>query len=65
MYSFNVGDFFQLHTDFLTRGRFHAGIILARQQQYLVGVEMSRLLKLIAAKSAEEMQNRIEFLSDW
>jgi hypothetical protein len=65
LYSFNVGDFFQLHTEFLTRGRYHAGIILARQQQYSVGAEMSRLLKLIAANSAEDMQNRIEFLSDW
>ena len=37
LYSFNVGDFYALHTDFLQRGERHAGIILARQQRQTVG----------------------------
>jgi hypothetical protein len=65
LYSYNVGDYFRLHTAFLREGRAHAGIILARQQHYSVGEQMRRLLKLIAALSAEEMQNRVEFLSAW
>jgi hypothetical protein len=50
---------------FLKEGKVRAGIILARQQHYSVGEQMRRLLKLIAALSAEEMQNHIEFVSAW
>ncbi|MEH1936351.1 MAG: hypothetical protein V7L14_22145 [Nostoc sp.] len=35
------------------------------QQGYSVGEQMRRLLKLIAAKPAENMQNQVEFLSSW
>jgi Domain of unknown function (DUF5615) len=65
LYSFNVGDFCRLHTDFLAHGRSHAGLILARQQRYSVGEQMRRLLKLIAVKSLEDMKNQVEFLSAW
>jgi len=57
LYSFNVGDFYRLHTTFLAEGKSHAGMILARQQGYSVGEMMRRLLKLIAAK-ASEMRDR-------
>ena len=30
-----------------------------------VGEQMRRLLRLIAARTAEDMRNRIEFLSNW
>lgn len=63
--SFNVGDFYRLHTGFLREGKSHTGIILARQQRYSVGEQMRRLLKLIATKSAEEMSNQVEYLSAW
>jgi hypothetical protein len=63
--SFNVGDFYQLHTNYLTSGKSHAGIILCPQQRYSIGEQMRRLLRLIAAKSAEEMRNSVEFLSRW
>jgi hypothetical protein len=65
LYSFNVGDFYRLHTAFLAQGKAHAGIILAQQQRYAASEQMRRLLKLIAAKSAEDMQNQVEFLSAW
>ncbi len=65
LYSFNVADFYQLHTDFLTQGKSHAGIILVQQQRYSVGEQMRRLLRLIATLSAEDMVNRVEFLSAW
>jgi uncharacterized protein with PIN domain len=64
IYSFNLGDFYRLHTILLEREESHAGIILA-QQGYYVGEQMRRLLKIIAAKSAQEMQNQVEFLSAW
>lgn len=65
LYSFNQGDFYRLHTLYLAQGKSHAGIILARQQQHSVGEQMRRLLKLIAVKSAKDMQNQVEFLSAW
>jgi hypothetical protein len=54
-----------LHSAFLKQGKAHAGLILARQQQYSVGEQMRRLLKLIASRSAEEMRDQVEFLSTW
>jgi hypothetical protein len=30
-----------------------------------IGERMRRLLHLIAAKTADDMRNRLEFLSDW
>ena len=63
LYSFNVGDFYRLHTLFLTESRSHAGMILARNNRYSVGDQMRRILKLTATRSAEEMRDRVEFLS--
>jgi len=37
LYSFNRGDFFRIHTQLIADGAGHAGIVLARQQHYLVG----------------------------
>jgi hypothetical protein len=65
LYTYNIGDFYHLHTDYLAQGRSHAGIILARQQRYSVGEQMRRLLRLIATRSAEEMKNTVEFLHVW
>lgn len=65
LYSFNVSDYYRLHTECLSQERSHAGIILARQQRYSVGQQVRCLLKLIAAKSAEDMRNQVEFLSSW
>jgi len=65
LYSFNVGDFYQLHGQFIAEKREHAGLILSRQQQFTVGEQLHRLLRLIATVPAEEMKNRVEFLSAW
>jgi hypothetical protein len=65
LFSYNRSDFYHLHTQYLTQGKSHAGLILARQQSYSVGEQMRRLLKLAATLSAEEMVDRVEFLSWW
>ena len=65
IYTFNVPDFCRLHAEWIAAGKPHAGIIVARQQTYSVGEQMRRLLKLITTRSAEDMANRLEFLSDW
>ena len=64
IYSFNRGDFYSLHTIWLREGRHHSGIILSRQG-LSVGEQMRRLLRLIGARSAEDMQNQVEFLTAW
>jgi hypothetical protein len=65
LYSSNIRDFYRLHTEFLTKGESHAGIILVQQQRYSVGQIMRGILRLIASKSAEEMHEKVEFLSGW
>ena len=64
LYSFNRGDFYRLHTAWLREGRPHSGIVLSKQD-LSVGEQMRRLLRLIHSLAAEEMQNRVEFLSHW
>jgi len=63
--SFNVRDFNRLHREFLTSGKSHSGIVVSRQQSYSVGEMMRRLLRIVAARSPEEMKDRIEFLGSW
>lgn len=65
LYTFNTSDFYRLHTEWLTQGKSHAGIVFASQQQYAVGEQVRRLLKLVRLRSAEEMVGNIEFLSHW
>lgn len=61
----NLGDFLQLHTAYLTNEKPHAGIIVIPRQGLSIGEQVRRLLKLIKSRSAETMQNNIEFLSHW
>lgn len=63
IFTFNRGDFLQLHTEYLKNGRHHAGIIVSDQLE--IGVVIRRLLKLLDARSAEQMQDWLEFLSNW
>jgi len=62
LYTFNVGDFCQLHSIYMTQGQTHTGIVIS-SQEYSVGEQMRRVLRLMAAKSAEEMVNQLVFLS--
>jgi len=65
LYTYNVADYCILHQSWISRGRSHAGIIVAPQQRYSAGEELRRLMRLIGRVTAEEMRNRIEFLSAW
>ncbi len=62
LYTFNVGHFCKLHSDYLARGKDHAGIIVVNRQRYSVGEQIRRLLRLINTKSAEDMRNSLYFL---
>lgn len=63
VFTFNTRDYAVLHTEYLSKQQAHAGIIVSDQVQ--VGLLVRRLLKLLDAKSAEEMENWLEFLSNW
>ncbi len=65
LYSSNIRDFYSLHTTFLTQEQPHSGMILVQQQLYSIGELMRGILRLVAAKSAEQMENQVEFLSTW
>ena len=64
IYSFNVRDFYRLHRERLEQSQPHAGIILSRQN-YSIGDQLRGLLQLMATKSAEAMENHVEFLGAW
>ncbi len=63
--SFNIRDFYRIHSEFINRGKDHAGIILVRQQQFSVGEYVRRIQILLEQRSSAEMKNQIEFLSGW
>ena len=63
IFTFNRGDFVQLHVEYLRDGRTHAGIIVSDQLE--IGLVTRRLLKLIDARSPQQMQNWLEFLGNW
>ena len=65
LYTFNVSDYYRLHTEYITASVPHAGMILARQQQYSTGEQIRRILKIIPKVSAGQMRDRVEFLSAW
>ena len=63
LFSFNRGDFAQLHNEYLQAGREHTGIIIS--DQLGTSIVIRRLLKLLHAQSAEDMHNWLEYLSNW
>ena len=62
VFTFNVGHFSRLHAELLASGGSHAGIVVCAQQRYTVGEQMRRILELVAAKTAEDMRDQLEFL---
>lgn len=61
----NIGDFNRLHRRWMDEGRHHAGILLIKQQRWSVGEVLRRLERLLDARSADDMVDRLEWLSDW
>jgi hypothetical protein len=61
----NIDDFYRLHSDLLRQNGRHPGIAAIQQQSLGIGERMRRLIKLWSTLRAEEMINRIEFLSHW
>lgn len=62
IYTYNVGDFCQLHTEYVAQGNDHAGIIVVNRQRYAIGEQLKQVLQLIHQTTAEEMHNTLHFL---
>jgi hypothetical protein len=65
LYTYNVSDFYRLHTEWISTGREHAGMILALQQKFSIGEQLRRILRIRAATTTVSMRNRVEFLGNW
>jgi predicted homoserine dehydrogenase-like protein len=66
LYSYNIRDYRPLHNSFIEQGLSHARIVLLEQKLRIpLGEQMRRLVRLADKLSAEEMVNRVEFLSSW
>ena len=65
LYSFNVSDFYRLHTQWTRAGREHAGMIPAQQQRFSLGEQLRGILLLRVTVTAMKMRNQIEFLGNW
>jgi len=61
----NIGDFCRLHRQFLEEGKSHSGMVLVRQQTLRVGEKLRRLMRIADGLSADDMRDRLEFLSAW
>jgi len=61
--TFNVRDFARLHNDWISAGRKHSGIVVARQHP--VGVILRRLVRLGLTLTAVDLESRLEYLSNW
>jgi DNA-binding transcriptional MerR regulator len=65
LFTFNVSDFCRINSEWLQAGRSHARIIIGFQQRFQLGELAGRIVHIERALSAEEMKNRLEFLSNW
>ena len=65
IFTYNVGDFVQLHGHYLSQGESHAGIIVAPQQTFAIGALMRRIMRILEFYSLDSMDNQIAFLSAW
>jgi predicted nuclease of predicted toxin-antitoxin system len=60
LFTFNRGDFANLHGQFIASGRHHSGILLARQMP--VGAAVKVLAKVLSRMSQEDLEDRLVWL---
>ena len=61
--TFNVADFYEMHSKLAKEGFNHAGIILSKQLP--IGVIVKALLRLLSDLKHEKVRNSIVWLSKW
>lgn len=65
LYSFNKKDYNRINTLVLSQGLSHAGIILGVMERFTIGEQMRRIRKIVDTLAAEEIQDRIVYLTAW
>lgn len=63
IFTFNITDFYKIHSEFIKRGFNHNGIILSKQLP--IGVIVKALSRLLSDINPEKIRNNIIWLSDW
>ena len=63
MLTHNVQDFPRLHYEIVKRTEHHSGFIIAQKESPTI--ILRRLLKFLTERSAADMQNALEYLSNW
>ena len=63
IFTFNTRDFARLHVVYASADQHHGGVIVS--DQIHVGVILRRLLKLFDARSSQDMESTLEYLSNW
>jgi hypothetical protein len=58
-----VAHFARLHNEWLRLDRHHAGIVVSSHRP--IGDLLRRIMTLAATMDAEEMRDRLEYLSNW
>ena len=61
--TFNIGDFAELHDEYVAEGKEHWGIILSSREP--IRVLLHRLLRLLNSVSAEELKKQIRWLNEF
>ena len=61
--TYNVQDFPRIHYEFMRHDKHHSGIIIAKQIS--VGEIVRSFLHLASTLLAEDMEDRLEYLSNW
>ena len=57
----NIADFYRLHHEQPE----HCGIILVHQKGWTPGEILNALVKLVNAKSADDLKDQIHWLNEW
>jgi len=63
LFSYNKRHFAKIHYEWITLNQSHTGIILS--DQLAVGIVLRRFMKLYFSLPADDMKNRLEYLSNW
>ncbi len=63
VFTFNIADFYKIHSEFIKKGFNHNDIILSKQHS--IGVIVKALLKLLSNINSKNIRNNIIWLTDW
>ncbi len=63
IFTFNVADFYKIHSAVISKGAEHSGIILSKQLP--IGTIVKALSRLLSNLRHKEIKNNVVWLSDW